>query len=85
MRVPICGQVLQQPYIVKQWQDVPSHLQSDGAGLLPLHVIHHVSDEKQGLHLGVSPGNVQALNDAWQQHGKFSCLEEGQSFHLVKR
>lgn len=75
----------QQPYIIKEWQELLHQLQSGGAGLLPLHTTHHISEDKQGLHLVVSASILLGLHDVRQQDQHFSCLYEAQNFLFVKR
>lgn len=74
-----------QPYIIKEWRELVHQLQSGGAGLLPLHMTYHTSEDKQGLHLVVTVGILLGLHDVWQQDQHFSCLHEAQNFLFVKR
>ena len=85
-RVPLCGVSLpHQPYIVKEGQELLHQLHSEGAGLLPLQVTHHVSEDHQGLRLDICVAILEHLHDAWQEDLHLSCLYERQSFLFVKR
>ena len=74
-----------QPYVIKEGRETLRQLHSDGAGLLPLQVTHHVSEDHQGLHLEICVVILEHLHDVWQEDLHFSCLYERQSFPFVKR
>lgn len=74
----------QQPYLVKEWQELLHQLRRGGAGLLPPQLSHHVSEDKQGLPLVLRAGVLLALQDVQQQHQHFPGLDEAENVLCVK-
>lgn len=47
--------------------------------------MHHILEQPQGLHPDAFVRVLQVLHNIWQQELKSSCLDEAQSFLLVRQ
>jgi len=73
-----------QPYMVKEGWELLLQQHSNGALLVPGHVIQHVSEELQDRHRDIGVIILEHVYDARQEGLHFSCLYQRQSFPLAK-
>lgn len=67
----------QQPYIVKEVQEHPRGLQSNGDGLMSLHNIQHIHEDNQAFFLtpALAPCRV-SITSSSRTHLFFACMKE---------
>ena len=73
-----------QPYRIEVGPQRLHHVHSDGTGLRPLQVPHHISEDPQGLHCKRCIVVPEEVHQVRQEAINFSGLQERQSFHWMR-